>query len=354
MNKKLLITEIGLAGALALVGSCATTAPQTLSHVPAAVTQPSKIKPGPSDTDMYITVSAAEHGDYGRSHVFEYATFGGSLDEDVANQVYARASPRFYPGAYNVVTRNANEVLVYYGVYGDVEGSTGPAVARLDALTLEEVWNTQLAVYENEAAWNYPGVVGLLGNGTLAAVSGNTVAILDPDTGDIINQVDLPQEDPSKGSYNGFATTPDVTMFTKALFRSCDEPGGRALARCLDTEATQTLLALDPVSLETIDQVEPPVFSTGRIPIARHDRVDYVYMPGVDDVYRYRWENNALSLDEDWGFVRVTEDDDMGAMAPIVVGDWVFVQVNTGRNGVIPAYAISAKDPTVHYSIRPF
>jgi hypothetical protein len=121
-------------------------------------------------------VNAAEHADYGRSNVLGYATFGGSLDEAVTNQVYVLAAAGFYPGAYNVVTRNADEILVYYGVYGDVEASTGPAVARLDATTLAGVWNTQLAVYEKVTGWNYPGVAGLHGNGTLLVVSGNTDA----------------------------------------------------------------------------------------------------------------------------------------------------------------------------------
>ena len=314
----------------------------------------SNITPGPNDTDLYTTVNAAEHADYARSHIFEYALFGGSLDEEAANRVIVRATSPDYPGAYNVVTRNPDELFVYYGVYGDVEGSTGPAIALLDANTLEEVWHTQLAVYENETAWNYPGVIGLHGNGTLIVVSGNTAAVLDPDTGDIINQVDLPQEDPALGSYNGFATTSDGVLFTKALFRSCDEPGGIALARCLDTEATQILLALDPVSLEVITQVDLPVFSTGRIPIAVHDGIDYVYMPGVSEVYRYRWEDQSLVLDEDWGFVSVIEDDDLGAMAPNVIGDWVFVQVNTGSSKPMPVWAISAVDSTERFLIQPF
>jgi hypothetical protein len=253
-----------------------------------------------------------------------------------------------------VVTRNPDEIFVYYGVYGEVEGAIGPAVARLDATTLEEVWNTQLAVYENETAWNYPGVVGMHGNGTLIVVSGGTAAVLDPDTGDIINQVDLPQEDPALESYNGFASTSDGTLFTKALFRNCDAIGSIALANCLDTERTQTLLALDPVTLEIITQVELPVFSTGRIPIAVHDGIDYVYMPGVTEVYRFRWENQSLVLDEDWGLVSVTEEDDLGAMAPNVIGDWAFVQVNTGTPKPMPVWAISTIDPSQRHRIQPF
>ena len=310
--------------------------------------------PGPNDTGLYTTVNAAEHADDGRSHVFEYATFDGSFDEDATNTTVIRTAPGFYPGAYNVVTRNENEIFVYYGVYGEVEGTTGPAVARLDADTLEEVWNTQLAVYENETAWNYPGVVQMHGNGTLIVISGNTAAVIDPDTGDIINQVDLAQDDPLNGSYNGFVTTSDGTLFTKALFRNCDDAGSVALASCLDTDVTQLLLALDPVTLEILDQVELPDFSTGRVPTAVHDGIDYVYMPGINFSYRYRWEDQALTLDEEWGFVSITEEGDLGAMAPNVVGDWVFVQINKGTNGPMPVYAISVNDPSERFLIQPF
>ncbi|MEL6721364.1 MAG: hypothetical protein AAFP82_21875, partial [Bacteroidota bacterium] len=74
---------------------------------------------------LYNTVNASEHADIGRSHVFEKATFGGSLDANIQNQAIVRSASGFYPGIYNVVTRNENEIFVYYGVYGDVPGSTG-------------------------------------------------------------------------------------------------------------------------------------------------------------------------------------------------------------------------------------
>jgi hypothetical protein len=108
------------------------------------------------------------------------------------------------------------------------------------------------------------------------------------------------------------------------------------------------------VSLDIITQVELPVFSTGRIPIAVHDGIDYVYMPGVTEVYRYRWENQSLVLDEDWGFVSVTEEDDLGAMAPNIIGEWAFVQVNTGASKPMPVWAISTSDSSQRYMIQPF
>jgi len=41
-------------------------------------------------------------------------------------------------------------------------------------------------------------------------------------------------------------------------------------------------------------------------------------------------------------------------MAPNVVGDWVFVQVNAGTSGPMPVWAISANDPSQRFLIEPF
>jgi len=49
--------------------------------VASAQGDPSEFEPGPNDTGLNTTVNPAEHADDGRSHVFQYATFGGSLDK---------------------------------------------------------------------------------------------------------------------------------------------------------------------------------------------------------------------------------------------------------------------------------
>lgn len=303
---------------------------------------------------LFNTLNATEHADVGRSHVFEDAVFNGDLNPETTNEAIVRSAPGFYPGTYNVVTRNQDEIYIYYGVYGDVPGSTGPAVARLDANSLQEVWNTQLAVYENETAWNYPGVIGMHGNGSLIVVSGNTIASLNPDNGEINKQVDLPQVDPKNASYNGFITSSDGTIFTKALFRSCNDPGGLALATCLDTSQTQTLLAINPNSLEIITQVELPDFATGRMPVGFHNGQDYVYLPGIESIYRYSWNGQTLSFDSGWGFVSISDTEGGTALAPNVVGDWVFSQVNTYTSDPASVWAISADDSSLRYSFKPF
>jgi hypothetical protein len=50
----------------------------------------------------------------------------------------------------------------------------------------------------------------------------------------------------------------------------------------------------------------------------------------------------------------VTDEDDLGAMAPNIIGDWAFVQVNTGSDKPMPVWAISTSDSSQRHMIQPF
>ena len=176
-------------------------APQILANQPT---------PSPNESGIYTTIAAFEHGDAGRQHVFNTAVFTGDTSNPSSNRVSTRTTPETYPGIYNLVTRNPNELFVYFGSYGDMEEATGPTLARLDATSLEEVWRTPVTEI-TPPSWNYPGVVGLHGNGDLYVVAGNIIAKIDPDTGEILNTNTLPSENPDNSTYNGFATSSDGT-----------------------------------------------------------------------------------------------------------------------------------------------
>jgi len=81
---------------------------------------------------------------------------------------------------------------------------------------------------------------------------------------------------------------------------------------------------------------------------------DYLYLPGVASLYRYRWEDETFTLDEDWGFVTVTEEGDLTALTPNLTEDWAILQLNTGSPKPMPVWAISTSDSSVRYSIQPF
>jgi len=252
---------------------------------------------------IYDTATAFEHGDAGRNHTFGDAIFAEDISGSTEYSVEIREALGRYPGAYNIVTRGPGEIFVYFGVYGDVEEATGPTVAKLDAATLEEVWRTQIAVFGSET-WNYPGVLSLHGNGRLYTVGGNILVILDPDTGAIQMQTDLPNARQQDSSYNGIVTTSDGTIFAKPLYRACPERGGQALLKCPDTETPSVLAAIDPETLEVLAEVPvaEPVFS--RLIVGTHEGEDFVYMQGTESLFRYRWNGESLAFDEDWGSVR--------------------------------------------------
>ena len=144
MSKIKTITTCIVAVLLLLaLSACGVTDLEGQSQAPQAIEN--KIVPSPNETGIYTTVAGFEHGDTGRQHVFDSAVFTGDLNNPRSNQINIRTTTDDYPGIYNVVTRNQDELFVYFGSYGDVEVSKGPALARIDANSLEEVWRISVA-----------------------------------------------------------------------------------------------------------------------------------------------------------------------------------------------------------------
>jgi hypothetical protein len=95
---------------------------------------------------------AFEHYDSGRSHLFPLAEFSGSFDG--TNHVATRSSSSVYPTPYNAVYLSPDEVFVDGGGYGDVDGGTGAFVVKVDPVSLEPVWHTQLINTVETDDWN--------------------------------------------------------------------------------------------------------------------------------------------------------------------------------------------------------
>src|SRR5262249_27222590 len=104
----------------------------------------------------YPSLQAFEHYNSGRSHVFSQATFGGSMTGK--NMVTIKASPEDqYPSGYNMSYLNSKDAFIQGGSYGDVKGSIGPFVAKLNPITMKKVWYTQLRNTKKAHEWDYPG-----------------------------------------------------------------------------------------------------------------------------------------------------------------------------------------------------
>lgn len=303
---------------------------------------------------IYQTATAFEHGDAGRSHTFGGAVFSGDMVTPEKNKVLTKEAPSLYPGAYNIVTREKDELYVYFGVYGDADDAKGPAIAKLDARTLEEIWRTEIADF-SDTTWNYPGVLSLHGNGNLYVIGGNILATVDADTGALIKQATLPSKDGPNSSYNGFITTSDGTIFTKPIYRSCAERGGQALLKCPDATTPSILLAIDPDTLEIIANVPVPEPVFGRLIVGTHGEDDYVYMQGAKNLFRFRWDGEALAIDNQWGFVNVLSEGQTVAASPSVGDEWLFFQTNGAPSNVpMSVWAISTVDSNQRFSIQPF
>jgi hypothetical protein len=274
--------------------------------------------------------------------------------EEIAGSAQVAFNARYtsgnYPKLYNVATGNANELFAYGG-YVSEQG--GAYIAKLDARSLAEEWRVQLTLAHH---WNYPGVMAVLPDGNAYAVAGNLLAKVNSATGES-RQLTLPQHKHDGGAaYNGFVVSPDGVLFTKSLERGlpCQQSDitenmGQACAAYHKIKSF--LVAVDTTSDEPriIAQTEAVEFIMSRIATERHDGVDYVYCPGLQNLWRYRFTGSELVLDEQWGPVPYATS--VPGTAPAIMGDWVIIQ-NNGFLSSFEPFTIRAIN--IHDSSRSF
>ena len=87
---------------------------------------------------------------------------------------------------------NENEAFIQGGSYGDVEGSIGPFVAKVDPQTLAPVWYTQLRNTVEAEEWDYPGAMAIENDGYIYVVSGYRIFKVDPADGSVVATLVLP------------------------------------------------------------------------------------------------------------------------------------------------------------------
>lgn len=305
----------------------------------------------------FPSLMAFEHYDSGRTKLFEQARFTGSFAGD--NAVDVRVSPGEYPTPYNVVYLSRDSLFVFGGAYGD-KGGTGSFVARVDPQTLQTVWFNQLINTVETGDWNYPGVLSALNDGYLYLIYGYHLAKLDPRDGRVLGQIELPTlAAPGDTSYNGLSGLPDGTLVAKSVYRQagCTEQGFLAFTKCPDPldVPNSMVVAIDPRTLEIIDQVVAPEFIGGRITATEFQNHSYVYLTGQTTVFRYIYENRRLTLDTSWNPGKVVLPGQKGPTAVAVMNDWVAFATNA-----LPAFrkmsviAINQADASKQFSSQPF
>src|SRR5262245_8055533 len=86
------------------------------------------------------------------------AEFFGSYDgRNTVAEVRSRELA--YPSGYNMSHLNENEIFIQGGSYGNLIGSIGPFVAKVNPQTLEHVWFTLPRNAKAAGVWNYPGAM---------------------------------------------------------------------------------------------------------------------------------------------------------------------------------------------------
>ena len=308
----------------------------------------------------YATITAFEHHDSNRSHVFACAEFLGTNSEG-NNQVFAYTSPVNFPGPYNLVTGTSDALYVYGGGYGDAPNASGSFVARLEAGTLKEVWRHVLINTNTTNEWDYPGVVNELADGSLVVIYGYRMAKLDPATGAFKAQVTLPTGDsePRDTSYNGYDALPDGTIIAKSVNREkgCQEEGFSAFLKCPNPTDVppSVMVAVDSKTLKVLAQLTLPEMVGGRITSTVYKGKNYIYLAGTSKVYRYTFSNNSFSLDPTWGPVDYLKPGQTPAPAIAPLGNYVVLQTN-GQPTSTPSsvVAISQDDASKISRIDPF
>ena len=113
-------------------------------------------------------------------------------------------------------------------------------------------------------------------------VNGNYLHSLSPDC-EVVREAKLPVDQ----AHNGLIVLSDGTIVTKDLR--------------LENQGQSTISRLDPDTLELLHKpLILPEGSMGRIASDRTENGEFIYVPGIEKVWRIAVEPDELKLDETW------------------------------------------------------
>jgi hypothetical protein len=358
--------SLKLIGAVSVLG--------VISAVAAAAFQGEDCNP-----PWYPSLMAFEHYNSARSHVFSQAQFLGSLAGP--NTVTAvKSSAGAYPSGYNMSYLNEHEAFIQGGSYGDVPGSIGPFVAKVDPETLATKWYTQLRNTVEANEWDYPGGMAIENDGYIYVVSGYRLYKVDAANGNVVCTLVLPTmvymrnnypnkpatydnfltDDSANTSYNGLNALPDGTIVVKSLYRpaDCDLNGGSALLQCADggNVPQSNLISINPHTMKTIQILPLTAPAPARPTITRYHGVDYVYLlENISNPVRYSVSHGIFTLDSSWTPPAVSNPGQEPGGSLIVMNDWIVGATNTVfATGPLTTFAINQGDASKYYSVQPY
>jgi hypothetical protein len=338
----------------------------------------------PNNLPWFPSLQAFEHYDSGRSHVFSQAEFLGSHNgRNTVAEVRSRELA--YPSGYNMSYLNENEAFIQGGSYGNLPGSIGPFVAKVNPQTLEHVWFKLLRNTKEAGEWDYPGAMAIMNDGYIYVVSGYRIYKVNPDDGSLVDTLVLPTlvhlpnpnppptyettltDDAINTSYNGINALPDGTIVVKSLYRSvnCENlDGSDALLGCSDLRNVpqSVLITVNPgsvnpfVPMQTVDILTLPNFAGARPTITNYNGVDYVYLvENTSTVVRYSVKNGMFTFDDSWQPPDVTNCGQQPGGSVIAMNDWIVGATNSVfATEPLTVFAIHQGDASKHYSVQPF
>jgi hypothetical protein len=332
-----------------------------------------------SNPPWFPSLQAFEHYDSARSHVFSQAEFRGSFHRP--NTVAeVRSAEGAYPSGYNMSYLNENAAFIQGGSYGDVPGSIGPFVAKVDPQTLAPIWYTQLVNTVETGEWDYPGAMAIENDGYIYVVSGYRIFKVDPADGYVVDTLTLPTmvhmrnnyadtpptydsfltENAVNTSYNGINALPDGTIVVKSLYRvaGCTLNGPSALLSCPDAQdvPASVLISVNPKTMQIIDNITLPAFAGARPTITRYHGVDYVYLlENISNAVRYSVHNGFFTLDTSWTPAAVPYPGQTTGGSLIVMNDWVLGATNSSpAAGALTVFAINQGDASKVFLLQPY
>lgn len=312
-------------------------------------------------------INAAEQQDAARSNIYECADFLGSYTDP--NVVYMYKAEGFYPQVQYVNSDGPNGMYVVGGTSTPSTGrvAPGPFVSKVDPISGEEIWRTYVENGNTEDVFVGGTNLNILENGEIAFAWTNKIALLDRDTGAILEQKDLPSPGPVTPrsiNYKELTVAPDGTIILRSQNRpeNCNQQGGGGLIDCSQSaggpeQKPSAFLAIDPDTLEIYDKLVAPEDSATPHIIAPYDGKIAIYTAMLENAYRFFWdpETKTLSRDRSWQASYLEKGQTVGD-APTLMKDWIVIQTNglgsdTAASSLV---AINVDDSSKTQTIKPF
>ena len=308
-------------------------------------------------------IGAPEHTDSIDTGVMPCATFTGKLNGK-SNTVLQNVSQSSWESIQFIVFDGPDFGYVQGG--GLANSSAGEFVAKFDASTGQQIWQTYLEVPLNPNQWIAFGSVGIHQNGYLYATFGPSIYKLDRNTGEIVAsaQMTVLGMPPTDANFDGFRIAPDAngTILMKTQTRSigCPIQGNQAISECpamgYGPDPNTTVVAVDPITLQTIDAILLDQNVIARPIVVAHGNQSYMYMNGSTNVARIIWDpsTQTLSVDNSWAPVTLLPGQ-TGGDAPDVLGNWVILNSNAAPSTVPQSIvAVNANDATQMVTVNPW